>query len=153
MAPVDVAISGTRNLSQGIEVAKLTITNPSDHIAFFLRIEVTKGRNGREVLPVTYDDNYLTVFPHESETINARFRESDLEGQQPALKLEGWNVRERMGALDSMRGNVSAGTSSNASGLQRKSENTSRDEFTRHRLREHRSSFERRTTKSKSTAS
>lgn len=110
MAPVEVAISGTRKSSEGTEVAKLTVANASDHVAFFLRVEVTKGRNGREVLPVTYDDNYITVFPHESETINVRFRESDLEGQPPALRLEGWNVRERTAELNTMRGNLSAGT-------------------------------------------
>ena len=38
-------------------------------MAFFLRAEITKGMDGEEILPITYDDNYITIFPHEMRTI------------------------------------------------------------------------------------
>jgi exo-1,4-beta-D-glucosaminidase len=42
-------------------------------VAFFVRAEVTHEADGNEILPITYDDNYITVFPHEIWTIVARF--------------------------------------------------------------------------------
>jgi hypothetical protein len=53
------------------------------NIAFFVRVEVTKGQGGEEVLPVTYSDNYITLLPGESATINAQYAKADLGGQPP----------------------------------------------------------------------
>ena len=89
---VEVGISG--NLTQAGDEAKglITLTNPSNQVAFFLRVEVTRGRDGQEVLPMTYEDNYVTVFPGESQTLWARFRTADLDGKKPYLRVEGYNV-------------------------------------------------------------
>jgi hypothetical protein len=43
-----------------------------------------------------------------------RFRESDLEGQRAAVRLEGWNVRERIAQFDEMRGSISVDMGPNA---------------------------------------
>ena len=75
---------------------KIALTNSSSHVAFFLRSEVTTGTDGEEILPIVYDDNYISVFPHESRTITARFRMSELAGRQPALRLEGYNTGKRI---------------------------------------------------------
>jgi len=73
----------------------ITLTNPSSHVAFFLRAEVTKGLHGEEVLPITYDDNYVTVFPHEQRRIVATFKRDALAGEVPGLRLEGYNVKDQ----------------------------------------------------------
>ena len=39
--------------------ATVTLTNKSNRIAFFVRLELTKGIDGDEVLPSTYEDNYI----------------------------------------------------------------------------------------------
>lgn len=54
----------------GSDVA-VTLHNPSPRIAFFERVEVTATRDGAEILPVEYSDNYVTVFPGESVTLTA----------------------------------------------------------------------------------
>ena len=64
-----------------------------------MRAEVTKGRDAEEVLPVTYEDNYVTLFPGESRTLWARFRTADLGGQKAHLRLEGYNVNKRLAIL------------------------------------------------------
>jgi exo-1,4-beta-D-glucosaminidase len=79
--------------------AKIKISNLSNHIAFFLRVEVAKGKDGDEVLPITYDDNYVTVFPHECKWIKAQFRAQDLDGQLPFVKVESGNVKQVTAAL------------------------------------------------------
>ncbi|HEV2498165.1 MAG TPA: glycoside hydrolase [Terriglobia bacterium] len=79
--------------------ATITLRNPSSQIAFFVRAEVCKGQGGDEVLPVIYEDNYITLFPHEERTLWARFRTSDLGGSKPYLRVEGYNVARRVKAL------------------------------------------------------
>ncbi len=79
--------------------AKIVVTNSSDHPAFFMRAEVTKGVNGEEVLPITYEDNYITLFSKESLTLQAKFRKTDLAGQEACLKVEGYNVPTRTAEL------------------------------------------------------
>lgn len=37
--------------------------NPTHNVAFFERAEVMSSRDGDEILPIEYDDNYVTVFP------------------------------------------------------------------------------------------
>ncbi len=96
MPRTDVAVSSSFSQRNGEGVVKITLKNSSSHVAFFLRAEVTEGIDGEEVLPITYDDNYISVFPQESRTITATFRTSELAGRKPALRLEGYNVGKRV---------------------------------------------------------
>ena len=57
-----------------------------------MRAEVTAGNSGLEVLPVTYTDNYISLFPGESITITAKYATADLGGQSPSLRIRGYNV-------------------------------------------------------------
>ena len=63
-----VSARGSVNGS-GQQTVDITLTNPTNRIAFFERAELTATRDGDELLPIEYDDNYVTVFPGESETI------------------------------------------------------------------------------------
>ena len=96
MPRTDVPVSSSFSHRNDEGVVKITLTNSSHHVAFFLRAEVTEGVDGEEVLPITYDDNYISVFPQESRTVTATFRMSELAGSQPALRLEGYNVGKRV---------------------------------------------------------
>jgi uncharacterized repeat protein (TIGR01451 family) len=82
-------------------VTDLTITNPASNpaVAFFLRADVRRGNpNGteqtgdNEVLPVTYSDNDITLWPGQSETIQAAYDSAGLNGATPVVSLFGWNV-------------------------------------------------------------
>jgi exo-1,4-beta-D-glucosaminidase len=86
-------------VTNGDIAAKITLTNDSSHIAFFLRAEITKGMDGEEILPITYDDNYITVFPHETRTIDGHFHLPAQATWSPALRLEGYNVGKKVLAM------------------------------------------------------
>lgn len=68
-------------------------------MAFFVRAEVTQGADGEEILPITYDDNYITIFPHETRTIEAIFNLPGSGVGSPALRVEGYNVAKKVVAL------------------------------------------------------
>src|SRR5581483_6266525 len=79
-------------VENGDAAAKVKLTNPSNQVAFFVRAEITKGADGEEIVPITYDDNYVTIFPHETRTIVARFAMPAPGNWSPALRVEGYNT-------------------------------------------------------------
>jgi len=74
--------------------ARVTLQNPSKALAFLVHLAVRKGTGGEEVLPVLWDDNYLTLLPGETREIEARYAPKDLGGATPVVTLDGWNVAE-----------------------------------------------------------
>jgi exo-1,4-beta-D-glucosaminidase len=72
--------------------ARVTLENPSRALAFFVHLAVRKGAGGEEVLPVLWDDNYVTLLPGETREIDARYAPKDLGSAKPAVSVEGWNV-------------------------------------------------------------
>ncbi len=88
-----VTASASRTVASGQETVTITLNNTSTtNIAFFVRAEITAGNGGLEVLPVTYTDNYISLFPGESITITSKYATSDLGGQSPYLRIRGYNV-------------------------------------------------------------
>jgi exo-1,4-beta-D-glucosaminidase len=70
MAPVPLEISAQRSSSAPESGVVIRLYNPTGHIAFFERAEVMSTPDGDEILPIEYDDNYVTVFP--GETVEVR---------------------------------------------------------------------------------
>jgi exo-1,4-beta-D-glucosaminidase len=89
----NVTAGVSRTVAGGQETVRITLTNASaTNIAFFVRPEVTAGDNGNEVLPISYTDNYVSLWPGESTTITATYQTSDLGGQAPHLRVRGYNL-------------------------------------------------------------
>jgi len=99
----DLDVSAQVSDSNGERQVTITLTNPANRVAFFVRAEVTQGSDGNEILPITYNDNYITVFPHEVRTIVAKFYagpgRSAPGGLVPALRVEGYNVAKKVISL------------------------------------------------------
>jgi exo-1,4-beta-D-glucosaminidase len=72
--------------------AKVALENPSKALAFLVHLAVRKGPGGEEVLPVLWDDNYLTLLPGEKREIEATYAPKDLGAATPVVTLDGWNV-------------------------------------------------------------
>ncbi len=91
-----LAVSGAYEDVNGETRAQIRLTNKSNHIAFFVRAEVTADADGPEVLPIRYDDNYITIFPNETQTIEAVLDTRLLDGHKPALRVEGYDVPKQV---------------------------------------------------------
>src|SRR5436190_3882146 len=88
-----VTASASRTVANGQETVSITLNNPNTtNVAFFVRAEVTKGNGGEEVLPVTYADNYITLWPGDSITLTAKYASADLGGQPAYIRVRGYNV-------------------------------------------------------------
>jgi exo-1,4-beta-D-glucosaminidase len=73
-------------------VTHVTVENRGKTIAFFVRLKLEKGEGGDEILPVVWEDNYLSLLPGEKREITARYRAGSLGATKPEVEVTGVNV-------------------------------------------------------------
>jgi exo-1,4-beta-D-glucosaminidase len=76
-------------LVDGASHVSIRLKNPTGHVAFFERATVSAARDGDEILPIQYDDNYITVFPGETAEIHAVLPQGAKAGW---VRVEGYNT-------------------------------------------------------------
>jgi exo-1,4-beta-D-glucosaminidase len=104
MPAANATVSGSYSEANEITQVRLRIANKSNRIAFFVRAEITADPDGTEVLPIRYDDNYITIFPRETRAITATFDSSMLAGHKPSLRIEGYDVPKQVVSLAEEKG-------------------------------------------------
>jgi exo-1,4-beta-D-glucosaminidase len=72
----------------------VTMRNPSKDLAFFIRLKLDKARTQEEILPVLWEDNYVSLLPGESREISAQYSVRDSGPGTPMLEIKGWNVHQ-----------------------------------------------------------
>lgn len=100
---LDVTAQSQRGASESSTTVSLS--DPSQTLAFAIRLKVRKTSSGRvgrgesaddEVLPVLWQDNYFPLLPGESRKVTATYNTKDL-GQSPAIvEVQGWNVKTKL---------------------------------------------------------
>ncbi|RSD21475.1 glycosyl hydrolase 2 galactose-binding domain-containing protein [Amycolatopsis eburnea] len=94
------AVASTRR-SGGDLVTTVTVTNTAKTpgAAFFLRADVRRGTpDGREaagdnqLANATWDDNDITLWPGQSQTLTVTYPASDLRGAAPVISVDGLNT-------------------------------------------------------------
>jgi exo-1,4-beta-D-glucosaminidase len=72
--------------------SKVTVEleNQSDTIAFFVELLLTDGA-GEPLVPVFWQDNFVSLLPHEERTVTGEFPGAV---ENPALIVRGWNIEE-----------------------------------------------------------
>ena len=96
------AVTTGRDESRGANlVTTVTITNTaSSTVAFLLRADARhSGTASGQELPgqnelqsSTWQNNDITLFPGESQTLTVSYGAADLQGATPVISLSGWNV-------------------------------------------------------------
>ncbi len=89
---VKVSVSSRSERQGDQDVTRVTLGNPSKNLAFFIRLKLDKGKGGEEILPVVWQDNYLSLMPGEKREITATYRATDLGTAKAAVEIRGWNV-------------------------------------------------------------
>jgi len=90
---VKLATSSKAEVRGADTVVTASVSNPTDRLAFFIQLAVTKGPRGEEALPVLWSDNYFSLLPHESREVTARIATADLAGTAATLEVGGWNIQ------------------------------------------------------------
>jgi mannosylglycoprotein endo-beta-mannosidase len=73
-------------------VLSVTLTNNTGNIALLSHLQLHQKKSGQRVLPVFYSDNYISLVPGESSTVSIEAATKDLQGEQPLVELDGYNV-------------------------------------------------------------
>jgi exo-1,4-beta-D-glucosaminidase len=92
MPKVRVKASARTVRSGARATTTVTLENPGKNIAFFIRLKLDRTKGGDEILPVLWQDNYISLLPGEKRTITADFATSDLGKSEPVLEVSGVNV-------------------------------------------------------------
>jgi len=92
--PKPSAPASSKNFSPA-EYASWTVTikNTSDKLAFFLNPQLIK--DGEEVLPSYWSDNYFSIPPGETITTTVSCPKAMIKAIAPELRLEGWNITQQ----------------------------------------------------------
>jgi hypothetical protein len=76
----------------------VTLHNPTASIALMAHLQLRR-RSGERVLPVYYDDNYISLAPNETRTITIEAALSDFNGEDALVVLDGWNTTVSPGSF------------------------------------------------------
>jgi exo-1,4-beta-D-glucosaminidase len=73
----------------------VTVANTTDKLAFAVHLAVNKGKDGEEILPSYWQDNYFSLMPGEKRSVTVRFATEELGNATPVTIVDGWNVSKR----------------------------------------------------------
>jgi exo-1,4-beta-D-glucosaminidase len=96
LPPVPLELSATHSPSIGETRVTIRLHNPSEHIGFFERAMITDAKDGDELLPIEYDNNYLTVFPGETVEISGLLPQS---AKPTWVRLDGYDTPQSAVAI------------------------------------------------------
>jgi exo-1,4-beta-D-glucosaminidase len=86
---VSVSASTHRQANGGVVIVR--IHNPSSALAFQIHLSVADEKSGDEILPVLWEDNYISLLPGESREIVARYDQA-IHASRLKLEVDGWNI-------------------------------------------------------------
>jgi exo-1,4-beta-D-glucosaminidase len=89
-----------RQTPQGDSI-QVRIHNPSRNLAFQVHLNLVDAESGEEILPILWDDNYISLLPGESRSVGSSFA----SGLRPRLEIDGWNVESLSIPVENAGGN------------------------------------------------
>ncbi|MGO9538973.1 MAG: glycosyl hydrolase 2 galactose-binding domain-containing protein [Terriglobales bacterium] len=89
---VKLQLSATREKTGANDQVRVSLHNPSKSLAFQVHVGIRNSGSAEEILPVLWEDNYLTLLPGESRTLTARYLGKDALKKSAELVVDGWNV-------------------------------------------------------------
>jgi exo-1,4-beta-D-glucosaminidase len=70
----------------------IKLHNASDKLAFLVRLSLRNESTKDEVLPVLWDDNYVSLLPGESRELDASYLPQTTLPARMSIEVEGWNT-------------------------------------------------------------
>jgi exo-1,4-beta-D-glucosaminidase len=91
---VDLDAKQATTRRDGASIVSVTLRNRSSSLAFFVELQLLGQRSGRTLLPVLWEDNYVSLLPGEERTLTATIDAATLAGEEPRVRYSGWNVKQ-----------------------------------------------------------
>lgn len=94
MTKVALQISADRH---GDDAVTIRLRNSTERVAFFERAEILATREGDEILPIQYSDNYVTVFPGETVEVHGTLPAGSPRPEW--IRVSGYNTEAQVAAI------------------------------------------------------
>ncbi len=89
---VRLEVTGKIDTEKAEGQVRIIVSNPSDKLAFGVNVMLANNDNGKEIIPVLWDDNYFALLPGEKKELTATYTGEKLKEKNPVIKVAGWNV-------------------------------------------------------------
>ena len=76
----------------GSWTAIISITNSSSVPALLIRLNLKGDKDGGQILPAFYSDNYFALMPGEQKEVRIHWQDVDTRGNKPQVEVSGYNV-------------------------------------------------------------
>lgn len=80
-------------LKNGKWYIKTELSNNSKTPVVMARLKVFGNKSNERILPVIFSDNYISLMPGETKTIDIEINNSDARGSKPVVEIEGINIK------------------------------------------------------------
>jgi len=91
MVKLTATVEAPKENVPGQRRLRVILHNPTQNIALMAHVQLRR-RSGERVLPVFYTDNYVSLVPGETKTIEMEAAASDFKGEAALIVVDGWNV-------------------------------------------------------------
>jgi hypothetical protein len=68
------------------------LSNSTKYPALMVRVKVIREKTGDLILPVIFNDNYISLMPGEKRTVKIELENADTRGEKPSIVVEGINI-------------------------------------------------------------
>jgi exo-1,4-beta-D-glucosaminidase len=96
---IKLQASAKRGTTAANDQVRVSLHNPSKSLAFQVHVGIHTSGSEEEILPVLWEDNYLTLLPGESKTITARYLSKNALRKPAVLVVDGWNIEANSTAI------------------------------------------------------
>jgi exo-1,4-beta-D-glucosaminidase len=77
----------------GDKVITCMLENNASKIAFFLELSIKDKATGETIVPVFWDDNYISLMPGEKRTISAKLQKQHIQNKEFTYSIKGLNTK------------------------------------------------------------
>jgi exo-1,4-beta-D-glucosaminidase len=88
---VNLETSASFRTEAGQGTVTLKIKNSTSSLAFLVHPRLAKAKDGDDIVPVFWDDNYFSLLPGEEKNVSATYDSTDLK-DTPILTIDGYNI-------------------------------------------------------------
>ena len=100
LPPVKLAVRSSVTQQGKEKIVHVSVENPGSTVAFLAHLRVAKAKGNEDVVPVFWDDNYVSLMPGEKRELSARFDAAKAGAGNLVLTVDGWNVVAARTPLD-----------------------------------------------------
>ncbi|WP_177191791.1 glycoside hydrolase family 2 protein [Parafilimonas terrae] len=90
LTTLDILASSVKKEKETVHT--VTIKNTGKAVAFFVHVRCLNHEKGDDILPVIFSDNYISLAPGESRTIECSYENKDAQNATPYILASGWNI-------------------------------------------------------------